>query len=88
MTHFEMGHTPGESPMADRPDMSRRSDWPRIRADLEQKLATIVQEFIANGSLEPDALRAFARELSSVGRDLDHLDAVAAKVRQRDRRSP
>jgi hypothetical protein len=64
------------------PMIERRSDWPQIRADLEQKLAMTIRQFIADGSFASDAIRAFAKKVSTVERDLDHLDAVESKARE------
>jgi hypothetical protein len=61
--------------------MSRRSDWPRIRADLEQQLTQVIKQFIATGSFDSAALRAFAKKISSVDRDLAHLDAKESELR-------
>ena len=61
--------------------ISRRSDWPRIRADLEQKLARVIRQFIADDSFTSDALRAFAKKVVIIERDLDHLDTVVCKAR-------
>lgn len=62
-------------------ELSRRGDWPQIRADLEQKLATTIRQFIADGSFASDAIRSFVKTVSSLEYDLAHLDAVESKAR-------
>jgi hypothetical protein len=68
--------------MSQKSSLSRKSDWPTIRANLERKLETVVRRFVTEGSYDRDALRALAKEVSALNRELDHLDSVECKHRE------
>lgn len=59
---------------------SRRENWPQHRADLEQKLETAIRQFVAAGSFDPDVIRALAKNMASIERVLEHLDAAENKA--------
>lgn len=68
-----------------RTTLSRRSDWPEIRAALEKQLVETVAAFSTSGSLDVKTVRAFVREISGIEDRLDHLDAIEAKDAQMTR---